>query len=137
MVMVRTPRTDQLAAALRAHAKGDLGVEAAVELLIANRSWLVHPDFARHVVAVHTPAGVPTAFVHWAAAIHDLGAHRLPCSSSEGQILRLAASLAAGIPVDLGVALSGLDKENTRYVCSALARAAGHPVPTPNPPPLP
>lgn len=36
----------------------------------------------------------------------------LPCSGGEDRILRLAASIADGIPVDLNYALSGLDKTN-------------------------
>ena len=50
----------------------------------------------------------------------------LPCSGSEGRILRLAASLAHAIPVDLQDALTGLDHHNTALTLAAVERATGH-----------
>jgi hypothetical protein len=66
------------------------------------------------------------AAVDWEAAVAGLDAGQLPCSSSEGQLLRLAASLADGIPVDLGSALSGLDERNAILAAAAALRAGGH-----------
>ncbi len=60
-------------------------------------------------------------------AAAGLVAGRLPCSSSQGQVLRLAASLAEGVAVDLGSALSGLDERNACLVAGAVLHAAGHP----------
>jgi hypothetical protein len=42
-------------------------------------------------------------------------------------MLRLAASLAAGIPVDLRDAASGLDGPNARLAARAVLHASGHP----------
>jgi hypothetical protein len=50
----------------------------------------------------------------------------LPCASSEGQMLRLAASIAARVPVGLGGAMSGLDAANIGLVADAVLDAAGH-----------
>lgn len=56
------------------------------------------------------PTSFPkTAYVNWAAAVTALDTGLLPCASSEGQPLRIVASLAEGIPADLRDALSVLD----------------------------
>ena len=66
------------------------------------------------------------AALDWEAAIAALEAGRLPCSGGEGRILRLAASIAGGVAVDLGSALSGLDERNIAGVAHAVLHAAGH-----------
>ncbi|MFN2504456.1 MAG: hypothetical protein ABR540_09545, partial [Acidimicrobiales bacterium] len=72
----------------------------------------------------------PMAVVDWAAAVTALDEGRLPCSSSEEQVLHLAASLVGGPAVDLGNALCGLDRANLTLVAEAVLRAGGHgPVP--------
>ena len=60
---------------------------------------------------------------HAALAARRAGA--LPCSSSEDQILALAASIATGIPVPLGDLVSGLDEDNAVRVAIAVLHAAG------------
>src|SRR5260370_12429306 len=52
--------------------------------------------------------GPEMATIDWPAAITALGAS-LPCSGGERRMLRITASLAAGIPVDLRDTLTGLD----------------------------
>jgi hypothetical protein len=58
--------------------------------------------------------------------ITGLDQGHLPCSGSERRMLRIAASLADGIPVDLRDALTGLDARNTDLVRDAVTRATGH-----------
>jgi len=70
--------------------------------------------------------GSVLAAVDWEAAVAALDAGALVCSSSEGQMLRLAASIAAGVAVDLWAALSGLDEGNAWLVAGAVLHAAGH-----------
>ncbi len=70
--------------------------------------------------------GPVMAVVDWEAAVAALGAGRLPCSGGEGRILRLAASIAEGIPVDLREALTGLDKANSGLAAAAVLHAAGY-----------
>lgn len=65
------------------------------------------------------------AFLDWEAAAQALGAGRLACSDSQGHVLRVAVSLAEGIPVDLRDALSGLDKRNLALVAGAVLDAGG------------
>jgi hypothetical protein len=67
----------------------------------------------------------PMAFVDWPAAVAALGAGRLACSGSEGQMLLVAASLAEGIPVDLREAVCGLDQTNLALVAGAVLHAGG------------
>jgi len=122
----------QLSAALRAGARGLLCAEAAVELLIKDQSWLYRRDFVESFVDGSDPSNrdetgySDIAAVDWATAVAALDADRLPCSSGEGQLLRIAASLAEGIPLDLHDAVTGLDSVNTDLVARAICRATGH-----------
>jgi hypothetical protein len=102
--------------------------EAAVELLIGHGPWLYREDFLE--IAVESGReiadGAVMTAVDWEAAVAALDAGRLPCSGGEGRILRLAASIAAGVPVDLGSALSGLDQRTIAGVARAVLHTAGH-----------
>lgn len=119
--------TTDLPASLRAHARGLLVCEAAVELLLgANCRWLARGDFVAGFV--HTcpgPDGDVLAVIDWAGAIDAARAGRLPCSGGEQQILRLSASLADGILIDLGDAVTGLDGANLDLVAAAVLHAGG------------
>jgi hypothetical protein len=121
-----TPRTD-LAAALRAHAAGVYSLEAAADLLIGHASWLHRCDFTTPFI--NTSRGLCTdselSYVNWEAAITALDTGNLPCSGGEGRMLRLAASLADGIPVDLRDALTGLDADNINLVAKAVLYVSG------------
>ena len=65
------------------------------------------------------------AAIDWAAAIAALDAGELPCSGGEQRILRLAASLADGIPVSLSDAITGLDRSNLSHLLAAIRHASG------------
>jgi hypothetical protein len=97
-------------------------------LLIGHRSWPCREDFLE--VAVEFSRGIADgevmAAVDWEAAVAGLEAGGLPCSGGEGRILRLAASIAGGVAVDLGSALPGLDERNITEVARAVPHAAGH-----------
>jgi ADP-ribose pyrophosphatase YjhB (NUDIX family) len=116
-----------LAGALRAHARGLHAAEAGTELLICHATWLHRSDFRDRFV--HTGTGITGATelarIDWAAAITALDAGELPCSGGEGRMLRLAASLVDGIPVDLRDALTSLDTRNTDLVSRAVPHANG------------
>jgi len=99
---------------------------AAVELLVGHRFWLGRRDFVELFVEMDLdPDGTPLAFVDWAGAVGALTAGRLVCSDSQGLILRLAASLAQGMPVDLGAAVSGLDANSIELVVAAVLSGNG------------
>ena len=114
-----------LAAALRAHAQGLHCLEAAAELLIA-QSWLDRADFTSQFVRVHRGAndGQPAATVDWPAAVTALGAG-LPCSGGERRMLKITASLADGMPVDLQDTITGIDDRNVALVIAAIRHASG------------
>jgi hypothetical protein len=116
-----------LHAALRAHAGGLYAQEAAVELLIAHFSWLRRGDFLdEFVLTAPSPAGgTPVADIRWLDAVGALDDGRLPCSGGEGRVLRIAASLAGGVPVNLQDALTGLDTTNIGLVARAVLHAGG------------
>ena len=113
---------------MRAWAKGLLCLEAAVELLIGHRSWFFREDFL--AVAVESGrevfSGREIAAVDFVAAAGALAAGALPCSGGEGRMLRIAASIAEGVPVDLREAVTGLDENNAALAAAAVLHAAGH-----------
>lgn len=117
-----------MAEALRADARGLYCAEAAVRLLIGHLVWLFRADFVGCFIEIGQSFvdGTPMALVDWAEALAALEAGHLPCSASEGQILRIAASLAEGIPLDMREAVCGLDRANIVLVVEAILHAAGH-----------
>ena len=116
---------NDLAAALRACAAGFCPVEAGVALLISNETFLHRDDFTSRFIQHGTTCSTPMAAVDWDGAITALQAGELPCSGGERRILQLAASLAAGVPVDLRDAITGLDDHNTARLLVAIRHAAG------------
>lgn len=119
--------TGGLDGALRVGAAGLYCAEAGTELLITHRSWLLRGDFGPFIICPAPRAGQePAASVDWQAAVTALEAGGLPCSSGERRILRLAASIAGGIPVDLGEALTGLDRAGITAAARAVLHAGGH-----------
>ncbi len=120
------PRQWQITAALRACSKGMYCEEAATELIISHRSWLLRDDFTgQFILTSAASAGSITAVIDWEEALTALRAGHLPCSSSEAAILHLAASLATASPVILRHAITGLDQTNLHLVINAVRRAGG------------
>ncbi len=107
---------------MRAFARGDLCTAAAVELLAAHAFWLFRRDFRGGFV--QDSGGL--AWVDWAGAVAAVDTGRLICSTGEGTVLRVAASLAAGVPVDLS-AVSGLDGRLLGLAAQAVLAAGGLP----------
>ena len=114
-------------AGLRAHARGLYCGQAAVELLIGHDRWLGREDFVGRFVQVGGQPPVGWAWVDWQAVVTALNAGALACSASEGQLLRIAASIAAGVPVDLRAAVTGLDEGNVALVAEAVLHMNGWP----------
>jgi hypothetical protein len=117
-----------LAESLRACARGIYPDEAAIELLIGHDTFLRRGDFTRHITTDehnHRGNGAAHAAIDWAAAATALDTGALPCSGGERRILRLAASLAAGLPADLRDIFTGLDDRNLTLAISAFMHASG------------
>lgn len=116
-----------LAAALRTCAAGLYPLEAGVGLLIANGTFLHRDDFTSRFIirSTSTPEDAQMAAVDWDAVATALSVGELPCSSGERRILKLAASLAGGIPVDLNDAVTGLDRHNIQRLVTAIRHASG------------
>jgi len=115
-----------LADAVRAGAAGLYSLEAACDLVIG-AGWLHRDDFARFVTTVTpvTDDATELAHIDWQSAISSRDAGLLPCGSGKNRILRLAASIAAGIPVDLNDALCGLDQASISLIVRAVRHANG------------
>ena len=120
--------TAALARALRAAAAGILPDEAGTALLIGSGAFLHRPGFAGPFTrtAPSLTDGTPLAWIDWEPALSALNAGQIPASSGEKNILRIAASLAAGTPVSLRDAVPGLDQPNLHLVTTAIRHAAGH-----------
>lgn len=102
---------------LRAWAEGDYPSEAAVELLIR----ALHGRFAQPGNPwIITDDG--RCWVDWDAINDDTTAG---LSSGEKSLLRIAASIGGGRPVDLNDTIPGLDRKLLALVLGALAHAAG------------
>ena len=115
-----------LAAPLRAYADGLLTAEAAVELLIDHGLLQHRADFRERFVDVFTISGLELAEINWSKLVAALDRHEFGCSSGEAQVLRLAASIADGIPVDLREALTSLDTTNLARLNMAILHVNGH-----------
>jgi hypothetical protein len=118
--------TDPLTAALHACAAGLYPLEAGVALLTSHGTFLHRDDFTSHFIQHGTSCGTPMAAIDWDAAITALNSGDLPCSGGERRILRLAASLADGIPIDLRDSVTGLDGGNTALLLTAIRHATGN-----------
>ena len=119
---------DDLTAALRACATGFYPLEAGVALLAGNGTFLHRDDFTSRFITADTSISDGTtlmAAIDWDAAITALHAGELPCSGGERRILKLSSSLAAGIPVDLRDAVTGLDDGNIARLVTAILHASG------------
>ena len=96
-------------------------------MLIGHRYWLTREDFLTRFVWTGR-AGVGDlrlAIVDWPAVVASLNTGLLPCGSCEGQVLRIAASLAGTTTIDLRRQLHGLDAATITLITSALEYAAG------------
>jgi hypothetical protein len=126
---VTTANPRRLADALRAGARGIHLLEAGTGLLADCGSWLHRGDFTSRFITSGTSIsdGVTLlAATNWEAAVAALHAGELPASGGERRMLLLAASIAAGTPVNLNDALPGIDRRNAGLVLSAIAHATGH-----------
>jgi hypothetical protein len=118
----------RLPAALRAAASGIHPLEAGTSLLIDCGCWLHRDDFTSQFITTATSISDGTtvlATIDWEAAITALDAGKLPCSGGERRVLRLAASIASGIPVSLYDNLPGIDQRNASLVINAIWHATG------------
>ena len=109
-----------LAGLLADGAAGLLAEAAAVQLLAGHGCWLSRTDFTGPFIAAGPSplSGRPLAHVRWKAAARALAGGQLPASRTEQAIFRIAASLAAGVPVRL-------DDANLAAVTTAIWHAGG------------
>lgn len=116
----------ELAAALTAETAGTIAAEAGVQLLTQHENWLTRQDFRRFVDYEADPeitGGAPMARVRWLEAVAAVDTGQLRATGSQENILRLAASLIAGVPVDLRAATSGFGRATRDLVAAALQKA--------------
>lgn len=116
--------------ALQRWAAGHLPTMAAVDLLIGHEHWLTRLPFLRRVSVDDTMSRL-VATPHW-AELCDLITGRaddsdapLYDSDSEQSMLAIACSLAGGLELDLGNALTSLDRANLRLVADAVLAVDG------------
>jgi hypothetical protein len=104
------------------------GEEAALQLLIAQGTWLRRDEFHRHTNTEEIADGSLIAWVDWADVATE--PDRSPASSGELAILRLACHLAGQVPEDcdnrwsLADILMPLDATNAVLASRAVAMAS-------------
>jgi hypothetical protein len=115
---------DELIDALHEHVVGITAETAAIDLLANHRAWLTRPDFVRFIQHSRGHStGQPMAMIRWRAAHLALAHGELPCSNSQAHILRIATSLAIGVPISLKKVLGCLDHRNIAHVIRAIGIA--------------
>jgi hypothetical protein len=120
-------RADAYAGWLAAGTAGLLAGTAAVTLLAEHGTWLERPSFTSRCIDItddiprQAGTGGYAAAVRWRAAITGIGRHG--ATGTEQAVLRIAASIAAGIPVSLHDCLGSLDTPALAAVLRAIAHA--------------
>lgn len=115
-----------LESALLRAAVGDYAAEAAVLLLADTDHWLPVLQAAGLVaIALDDADGGPWAAVQWGELDRALRTGLITGSGTQLRLLRAAASLADGQPVDLADLTAGVDRAGLTLLLAALAHAAG------------
>jgi len=117
-----------LESALLRAAVGDYAVEAAVLMLVESGHWLPQLQAAGLIaIALDGDAadGGPWAAVQWADVDRALRNGVIAGSGGQLRLLRAAAGLADGQPVDLADLTAGVDRRELTLLLAALAHAAG------------
>jgi len=117
-----------LETALLRAAVGDYALEAAVLLLADSGYWLPRLQAAGLVtIALDGDAadGGPWAAVQWNDLDAALRSGVIAGSSGQLRLLRAAASLAEGQPIDLADLTAAVDRTELTLLLAALAHAAG------------
>jgi hypothetical protein len=120
----RTTAVADLATALYDHAAGIDAHTAAINLIISHGIFLTRPEFEHEFVRV-ARCHPTCAYIRWGAAVTALNQHRLPCSTSEAGVLRIAASLGGDVPVRLRRVLGRFDHANIPRITDAITLANG------------
>jgi hypothetical protein len=116
----------EIETALVRGAVGDYADEAAVLLLINCGHWLPQLQAADLITIVpDIESDDLWAQIAWPQLEPMLLAGRIVGGSSEVRVLRAAASIAEGHPVDLGDLAAGLDRPSLTLLLAAIAHAAG------------
>lgn len=121
-------RADACAGWLAIGAAGMLAETAAVNLLAEHGTWLSRDSFTSRCIDIADGLadipGIPdgtAAVIRWRTAITGLNRHG--ATGSDKAVLKIAASIAAGIPVSLLDVLGSLDRATLRAVLRAVAHA--------------
>ena len=119
---------DEVETALLRAAVGDYALEAAVLLLANSGHWLPRLHAAGLImIALDGDAvdGGPWAAVQWPELDPALRTGAIAGTGGQLRLLRAAASLADGQPVDLADLTAGVDRAELTLLLAALAHAAG------------
>lgn len=116
-----------LNAALLRAADGLYPLEAGVQLLVAHGFW-TQQLWGAGLIETSVDGGATQplyAEVRWSQAVDALENGGLAGGGSDRRILRVAASLAGGVRLDLSDAVCGLDRGNLHLALRAIWQANG------------
>ena len=117
---------DDVESALLRAAVGDYTAEAAILLLANFGHWLPQLKAADLITVEDDPAGGDRwAQIQWEDLPPALAAGTIFGSNGELRVLRAAASIVDGQPLDLGDVASGLDRRGMTLLLAAIAHAGG------------
>ncbi|MEU6932788.1 hypothetical protein AB0A05_26935 [Streptomyces sp. NPDC046374] len=126
---------EELVEGLRRWVDGRPDAMVAVDLLIAHGTWIdalidedreESPNYVRKFVARNRLGTLVFARIYWRAWYEHLQSSGHTYGETAVKMFGVAASLAAGVPIDLQHALRSLDLEHARLVVDAVATTA-HP----------
>jgi hypothetical protein len=100
-------------------------VEAALDLLYRTPDLFAAMRQGGFVRPEDEPSGRPFLNVYFGEALAAQQAGSLQLSGSELSVLRIAASLAGKLAINLRYDITGLDRDSARHVAEAMMRAAG------------
>jgi hypothetical protein len=100
-------------------------VEAALDLVYRTPRLFATMRQSGFVRSEDEPGGRPFLNVYFAEALAAQQAGSLKLSGSELSVLRIAASLAGKLAVNLRYDVTDLDRESVRHVAEAIMRAMG------------
>jgi hypothetical protein len=127
LMNVEDIETDDLIPLLRLGTSEMFNLLAAVDLISRHRHWLDRPDFRRFIKLFHDDQIGTSAAIWWEGATGALDRGELSADIEQGNVLRMAASIATFYKVALRDVSERLSRETMKIAVEAIMYAGGYP----------